>query len=98
MVDLTAPVTELVAALEASDVSARELLDLHLDRIERLDGPVNSVVTLEPERARAEASAIDDARRQRSRRRAARTASRSPIKDAIDTAGIRSTGGATELT
>ena len=62
MVDLTAPLTELVAALEASDVSARELLDLHLDRIERLDGPINSVVTLEPERARAEASAIDEAR------------------------------------
>jgi len=96
MVDLTAPVTELVAALEASDVSARELLDLHLDRIERLDGPINSVVTLEPELARAEASAIDDAR---ANGRYVGPLGGVPItvKDAIATAGIRSTGGATEL-
>jgi len=62
MVDLTAPLTQLVAALESGEVSARELLDLHLDRIEQLDGPINAVVTLEPERARAEAGAIDAAR------------------------------------
>ena len=96
MVDLTAPLTELVAVLEATEVSARELLDLHLERIDRLDGPINSVVTLVPELARAEAAAIDDAR----------TAGRDvgvlggvpiTVKDALATAGIRSTGGATEL-
>ncbi len=96
MVDLTAPLTELVAALEAGEVSARELLDLHLDRIEQLDGPINSVVTIEPERARAEAAAVDDAR--------AGGAGVGPlagipitVKDAIATADIRSTGGAIEL-
>ena len=96
MVDLTAPLTELVAALERGDVSARELLDLHLDRIEQLDGPINSVVTLEPERARAEASAIDDAR---AGGRTVGPLGGVPItvKDAIATAGIRSTGGAVEL-
>ncbi len=96
MVDLTAPLTQLVAALERGDVSARELLDLHLDRIEQLDGPINSVVTLEPERARAEASAIDDAR---AGGRTVGPLGGVPItvKDAIATAGIRSTGGAVEL-
>ena len=96
MVDLTAPLTEIVAALEAADVSARELLDLHLDRIEQLDGPINSVVTLAPERARAEAFAIDEAR---AGGRDVGPLGGVPItvKDAIATAGIRSTGGATEL-
>ena len=96
MVDLTAPLTELVAALRTAEVSARELLDLHLDRIERLDGPINSVVTIEPERARAEASAIDEAR---AGGRDVGPLGGVPItvKDAITTADIRSTGGAHEL-
>ena len=96
MVDLTAPLIELVAALQRREVSARELLDLHLDRIEQLDGPVNAVVTLAPERARAEAASIDEAR--------AGGFDVGPlggvpitVKDAIATAGIRSTGGAVEL-
>jgi amidase len=96
MVEATSSLLELVEALGAREVSARELLELHLDRIERLDGPVNSVVTLEPTRAHAEAAAIDQAR----------VAGHSvgqlagvpvTIKDAIATAGIRSTGGAVEL-
>ncbi len=96
MVDLTAPLTDLVAALDSAEVSARELLDLHLERVDRLDGPINSVVTLEPERARAEASAIDDAR---AAGRDVGPLGGVPItvKDALATAGIRSTGGATEL-
>lgn len=96
MFESTAPLTTLIAALETGEVSARELLDAHLDRIELLDGPINSVITLEPGRARAEAAAIDDAR--------ANGHDVGPlagvpitIKDAIATAGIRSTGGATEL-
>jgi amidase len=96
MVDATSPLTALVAALESRVVSARELLDHHLDRIESLDADINSVVTIEAGRARGEATAIDEAR----------AAGRSvgllagvpvTIKDAIATAGIRSTGGAVEL-
>lgn len=96
MIHPTASLTELLAALEAREISARELLQLHLDRIDALDGEVNAVVTVAPERAFAEAGAIDDAR-----------AAGSPVgplagvpvtvKDAIATAGIRSTGGAVEL-
>ena len=79
------------------ELSSRELLELYLDRIERLDGPVNAVVTLDVERARVAADAADDA--------AARGDALGPlhglpitIKDAIETEGIRSTGGARELT
>ncbi len=96
MVEATAPLTEIVAALEAREVSARELLDMYLDRIERLDGPINAVVTFETERARAEAAAVDDAR---ATDQLVGPLAGVPItiKDAIATEGIRSTGGATEL-
>lgn len=96
MVDLTAPLTDIVAALDTGDVSARELLAAHLDRIARLDGPINSVVTLTPERAHAEAAAVDDARAN-GRDVGALAGVPITVKDAIATAGIRSTGGATEL-
>jgi len=96
MVDVTSSLIDIISALVAREVSARELLDHHLERIGRLDGPINSVIAIETDRARSEAGAIDDAR----------AAGRSvgplagvpvTIKDAIATAGIRSTGGAVEL-
>ncbi len=96
MVELTASLTELIGALDAREVSARELLDLHVARIARLDGQTNAVVTLEVERAEAEAAAIDDARADGD---AVGPLAGVPItiKDAIATEGIRSTGGAIEL-
>jgi amidase len=57
----TRPATELAAMLRARDVSARELLDAHLDRIERLNPDVNAIVTLDAEGARAAADAADAA-------------------------------------
>ncbi len=96
MVEATASLVELIAALEARQVSATELLELYLDRVERLDGPVNAVVTVAAERARTEASRIDDAR---ANGQATGRLAGVPItiKDALATEGIRSTGGATEL-
>src|SRR5215831_1383543 len=93
----TSTAVELAAAIRAKEISSRELLDLYLDRIERLDrGAVNAVVTLDVERARRAAAAADDA--------LARKADLGPlhglpitIKDAIETEGIRSTGAAMEL-
>ena len=92
----TKPATELAAAIRATDIKSRELLELYLDRVERLNGGINAVVTLATDRALAEADAAD-----------ARTASGADlpplhglpttIKDAIETEGIRSTGGAVEL-
>jgi amidase len=93
----TATATELAAAIRSKELSSRELLATYLDRIERLNGPVNAVVTLAVERAQAEATAADEA--------TARGDELGPlhglpitVKDAIETAGIRSTGGAIELT
>jgi amidase len=93
----TATATELAAAIRSKELSSRELLATYLDRIERLNRPVNAVVTLAVERAQAEATAADEA--------TARGDELGPlhglpitVKDAIETAGIRSTGGAIELT
>src|SRR5215213_2534489 len=47
--------------LRARQISARELLDAHLDRIDRLNPAVNAVVTLDAEGARAAADAADAA-------------------------------------
>src|SRR5690349_15338773 len=47
--------------IRAREISARELLDAHLARIERLDPQVNAVVTLDPDGARASADAADAA-------------------------------------
>jgi amidase len=86
----------LAAAIRNRELSSRELVESYVDRIERLDGPVNAVVTRAFDRARAEADAADAA--------LARGDDLGPlhgvpctIKDAIETEGIRSTGGAVEL-
>lgn len=54
--------TELKALLDAGKVSARELTDTFLARIEALDGELNSFVTVTAEQARREADAADAAR------------------------------------
>jgi amidase len=89
--------SRLAAAIAAKDISSRELLDLYLSRIDRLNPAVNAVVTLDADRARSAAEAADAA--------TARGESRGPlhglpitIKDAIEVEGVRSTGGAVELT
>src|SRR4051795_3794675 len=92
----TRSASELAAGIRAKEWSSRELLELYLDRIDRLDGPVNAVVTLDTDRARIAADAADAAL---ARGDAVRPLHGLPItiKDAIETEGIRSTGGAVEL-
>ena len=91
-----ADATECVRAIGAGEVSSRELLEELVARIERLDGPVNSVVTLDLERARARADEAD--------RTTAAGGSWGPlhglpmtVKDVWETAGIRTTSGAPAL-
>jgi amidase len=91
------PAHELARSIREGEISSRELLDAFVDRVERLNDKVNAVVTLDVERARAAAARADDA--------LARGEALGPlhglpvtIKDAIETGGIRSTGGAVELT
>jgi amidase len=89
--------TRLAAAIRERELSSRDLLELYADRIERLNPPINAVVTLDLERARADATRADE--------EAERGEWRGPLhglpitmKDAIEVEGIRSTGGAPELT
>lgn len=83
---------ELSALLSAREVSAREVVQAHLARIERTNPAVNAIVTLVPEQALAEAHEADQ--------RLARGADVGPLhglpvahKDTHDTAGIRTTYG-----
>jgi amidase len=55
------PATELAALLRGRSVSAREVLDAHLDRIDRVNPEVNAIVTLDVDGARAAADAADAA-------------------------------------
>ncbi len=78
------------------ELSSREALDYFLARVEALDKPINSVVTIDAERARTEADAADAA--------LARGEVRGPlhgvpmtIKDSFQTKGMRTTSGAPEL-
>lgn len=84
--------TELAARIRRKSVSAREVLDAHLARIDRVNPTVNAIVTLVPEQARAWAKAADE--------RQARGEPLGPLhglpiahKDLVDTAGIRTTKG-----
>ena len=53
----TASACELARGVQRRDVSPVELIDGCLERIERIDGQLNSLVALAPERAREEARA-----------------------------------------
>jgi amidase len=55
------PATELAVMVRSREVSARELLDAHLARIDSLNPGLNAIVTLDPEGARAAARAADAA-------------------------------------
>lgn len=88
--------TRLAAAIRSGQLSSRELLDMQMSRLAAINPTVNAVVTLDVERASAAAGAADDA--------GARGDWQGPlhglpitIKDAIEVGGMRSTGGAVEL-
>lgn len=88
--------TRLQAALRSRDLSSRELLGAFSERMERLNPALNAIVTTDLERAEARAHRADEA--------ATRGSWLGPlhglpftVKDAIETGGIRSTGGAPQL-
>lgn len=84
--------TELAARIRRKSVSAREVLDAHLTRIERVNPTVNAIVTLVPEQARAWAKAADE---RQARGEPLGVLHGLPVahKDLVDTAGIRTTKG-----
>ncbi len=87
---------DLAERIRRREVSSREALDHLLDRVARLDGPVNCVVTIDAERARREADAAD---RALAAGNVAGPLHGVPmtIKDSFTTAGMRTTSGAPEL-
>jgi amidase len=92
----TTSAVQLAAGIRAREFSSRDLLELYLDRIARLDGDVHAVVTLDADRARDAADAADAAVAH-GELLGALHGLPVTIKDAIETEGIRSTGGAREL-
>ncbi|HET6171490.1 MAG TPA: amidase family protein [Gaiellales bacterium] len=86
------PATEQAHALREGACSARELVEAHLERIERIDPLVNAIVTRTPEHALA---AADEADRRRARGDDLPPLHGLPIahKDLQDTAGVRTTYG-----
>jgi amidase len=87
---------EIASAIRKKEISSRETLDYFLERVEHLDPPINSVVTIDADRARREAETADAA--------LARGDILGPlhgvpmtIKDSFQTVGMRTTSGAPEL-
>jgi amidase len=83
---------EMVAAIRAREISARELLELHLTRIAERNPELNAVVSLDAERARAGAAHADE---QTARGEALGSLHGLPfaVKDTHDVAGWRTTYG-----
>src|SRR3954467_216699 len=86
--------TAMMQALRAREVSAVELLDLHLQRIERYNPALNAVIIKDYDRARETAKAADAARAQGAD--GALLGLPLTIKDAIDVQGLPTVCGATE--
>ncbi|MEZ5343135.1 MAG: amidase [Acidimicrobiales bacterium] len=93
---LFASARDQLAALSRRELSAVELLELHLAHIDRHNGALNLVVTLDVERAMGMARLADEQRRS--------GAPLGPlaglpmtVKDSLMTAGCRTTSGAPEL-
>jgi amidase len=84
--------TEMARRIRVKDLSAREVLEAHLDQIERVNPKVNAIVTLVAEQAREQALRLDEA--------AAHGEFHGPLhglpiahKDLVETKGIRTTFG-----
>ncbi|MGH1562096.1 amidase [Mumia sp. DW29H23] len=60
MIDVYSSAREMATAVAAREISARELLALHLARIGEVNGVVNALVSIDADRAYAQASKADD--------------------------------------
>ncbi|MBT3831638.1 MAG: amidase, partial [Gammaproteobacteria bacterium] len=88
--------TEQAKGIREGEFTSRALLELFITRIQAINPALNAIVTLDLASARLAADAAD-----------AKVAAGAPlgplhgvpitVKDALQTAGLRSTGGATEL-
>src|SRR5687768_9820613 len=77
------PATELAALVRAGEVTSRELVDLYLDRIDRLNSKLNAVVTVDRDPAPAEDGPLHGVPM--------------TVKDCFETKGLRTTAGTEDL-
>ncbi len=82
--------------IQRGELSSRELTEHFIERIERLDGEINSVITRDFETALAESDAAD-ASQQKGQSLGVLHGVPITVKDALETKNLKSTGGATEL-
>lgn len=92
----TASATDLLTALRRREVSSRELLEHYLDRVDRLNPALNAVVTIDADAAFVAATAADDATA-RGHDVGALHGLPITVKDAFETAGMRTTSGSPDL-
>jgi amidase len=90
----TRTATDLTRALRRREISSRELVELYRTRIDKLNPAINAVVTWN-DRAAETAAAADDATA-RGERWGPLHGLPITIKDSLETAGLRTTGGAPE--
>ena len=83
--------SELAALVRVGEVSAREVVLAHLERIDRRNGALNAIVTLRAEEALSDADRLDRARRPASHLPLAGVPF--TVKDLIATGGVRTTAG-----
>ena len=82
----------MAQAIQDKEVSAVELVEAHLARIEKVNPTINAVVQLAADRARAEAADADSALA-RGESKGALHGVPFTLKDSIDTEGVVTTGG-----
>jgi len=92
MTEPYATARQMLADLNAKRVSARELLDAHMARNDKLATRINAVTVTDPDRARKDAQVIDDARAKGAN---VGTLAGIPmtIKDGYDVEGMPATAG-----
>ncbi|HEV8482581.1 MAG TPA: amidase family protein [Blastocatellia bacterium] len=88
-----APVTQLSRWIESRQLTSERLTNIYLNRIERLDGKIRSIITLTKDHARARAKTAD-AEIASGRYRGPLHGIPYGVKDLLDTKGILTTYGA----
>jgi amidase len=91
------PARELARRVRRREVSAAELLEAHLARIERENPALRAVVSLDAEAARAQARAADAASARGAGPPGPLHGVPMTLKDAFDVAGLRTTAGTPDL-
>ena len=91
-IDCFSSARDMLAAVRSKEISARELMELHLERIDRVNPAINAIVSLDADKARAGALAADE-RLARGEKIGALHGLPFAFKDTHQVGGWRSTSG-----